>query len=708
MDLILRRIRRHWPMSLAVLLCLILASTILASLSLHGAAVAARELGRSLEAADPAERSLLITGTPYTFGQALYADLQGRLGRFLEDRLVIRHATLPADPQPSTGVEGGRQAIDVLDVYSFDTLALNVRLVEGRLPDQARMTEAVGNWPPAMEVVIGLQAAAESGYGVGDRLTANDLYHRMDIVGVVEPLAPHDDLWGGDLSAFAIQPGTGDPDGGEARDHQGREMALPLILESRSMQSYLGGPILPHEVAWRITLDPRRLGVGEARALYGDLVNFQTQSATRGARTDTGLLQILSGSLARLSRVRTIHLWLAAQTLMVVLVILAALASCMVDRAQVELVIQSGRGASAWQAIRGLALETLILALLAGLLLGPALALVVNFSWTRGTGQALPLVLPGEAWLLSAVAAGLGWLVLVLPVYLAGRRCERVVQPQRQLPWPLPQQLPAHRRYLDLYLLAFGGLLYWQLNRSGSFVMRQLADGQLADPLLLIGPSLLLFGLALFLLRFLPLLLRPVARLARSLRGLVLPLGLLRLARDPLGPGRLVLAIGLAAGLVLFAAVFGGSLALDQAGALAREIASVFQLNSVLLVLFNVLALILVLFLAAREHGVWNLRVTGVSPRQWQALWFLEGIVVLLLGLVTGVLLGLGLAWMMLPHFAGLLPGLGPEAGAFRAGWPAAARACLLLVAAYGTALALLWPILSQARPDRTRRVEEE
>jgi putative ABC transport system permease protein len=128
-----------------------------------------------------------------------------------------------------------------------------------------------------------------------------------------------------------------------------------------------------------------------------------------------------------------------------------------------------------------------------------------------------------------------------------------------------PAQLPiAQRRYLDFYLLAFGALLYWQLNQAGSFVMRRLGDTQLADPLLLLGPFLLLIAIAMIFLRILPFLLRLVAWLFQHLRGLVLPLGLFRLARDPVQPSQVVLLVSLTAGLMLFTRTFGDSLAHGQ------------------------------------------------------------------------------------------------------------------------------------------------
>lgn len=243
-NLTLRHLRRHYRLNVAVLLCLTLASALLAGFSGYTVAIAARELNQSLDEARPAERSLLITGTRYTFSEELYELLQEKLGKVLKDRLVIRHATSPADPQPA--IEGKR-VVALLDVYSFNKLPGNVRVVEGRLPAQVRLREAEEYWrPPPIEAVIGLRAAAQSGYTVGDRLTGSKGYHRLDIVGIVEPLDPQDDVWGQDLSGFEIVT--------DARDLDA--IALPLIIAPGSMQSnYPEAPIFWHEVSWRITLN---------------------------------------------------------------------------------------------------------------------------------------------------------------------------------------------------------------------------------------------------------------------------------------------------------------------------------------------------------------------------------------------------------------------------------------------------------------------
>ena len=706
-NLTLRHLRRHWRLNVAVLLCLTLASALLAGFSGYTVAIAARELNQSLDEACPAERSLLITGPRHTFSKELYEPLQESLGEILKERLVIRHATASADPQPVIEETSQKRVVGLLDVYSFNKLPEYVRVVEGQLPAQVRLREAEEYWrPPPIEAVIGLRAAEQSGYTVGDRLTGSKTYHRLDIVGIVDPLDPHDDVWGQDLSAFDIVTGT--------RDLNTDAIALPLIIAPGSMQSnYPEAPIFWHEVSWRITLNHHLISVDKVEELHSDLINFQTQSATKRATISTGLVRILADYLARLSRVRMTFFLLTAQTLIFVLYTLTLFTSFVVDRSQVELATLSERGASAWQIVRVFALENLILALPAALLLGPGLAQGAIRLWGKSTGEVVPSALPREAWLLSGVAAGFGWLALVLPVFLAARRSALGWQHKRTR---LSQLSVAQKHYLDLYLLAFGGLLYWQLNRSGSFVMSRLGNTQLADPLLLIGPSLLLIAIAMVSLRILPFLLRLVAWFFQHLRGLVLPLGLFRLARDPLQPSRVVLLVGLTAGLMFFTRTFGDSLAYSQealrSDALAQGVSTALQLNTLTLGLFSVTAFFLVHFVAAqgrvREFGV--LRTMGLSVRQLLTLLIIEGILVLLLGLLAGTVVGFGLSHIMIPYLSqSLAESLGGVTiERILINWPAVAWLYILLIGVYGSALALLLLVIMRTGVHQALHIGDE
>jgi hypothetical protein len=273
----------------------------------------------------------------------------------------------------------------------------------------------------------------------------------------------------------------------------------------------------------------------------------------------------------------------------------------------------------------------------------------------------------------------------------------------------------AQKYYLDLYLLAFGAVSYWQLNQAGSFVARALSgrrhsDIQLADPLLLIGPSLLLFALVLVLLRIWPWLVRLVARLCQRWRGWVLSLGLSRLARDPGQASLVLLLVSLTTGLILFIRTFRNSLTESSlpTDALTQGISSALQVNTLTLLLFSMTAFFLVHLVAVqgRTRARWGasefsvLRSMGVSARQSLILFGIESFLMLVLGLLAGTVVGLGLSYIMLPY---LLQALGESfmamsAGRFCVDWSTMAQLYLVLIAIYGSALILLLLVLARRR----------
>jgi hypothetical protein len=546
----LRHLRRHWRLNLAVLLGLTLAGALLASLPSYATAIAARGLNQSIRDAAPASRNIQVT-TAGDLSAGLYGHVEDSLGDLIHGRLEVRETTLPAAALPfSSTVLLGKRPIQALHLWSFDKLAANVRIVDGRLPkapDQGELDNSI--LPPPLEVAIGLDAATRSNWGIGDRFTSPDKVFRFDVVGIAEPLEPHNDMWWGDLNPFGLSIQIPNPN----EDF----VTLSLLLHPNTIRTLLPS----HELSWRILVDQGKITVDNIAAVQSKLVNLQTSLGKNRVQVSTQLPQILADYRAQLSRARMSVFLLTVQAFIFVLYTLAMLASFLLDRSQGELATLAGRGATAWQITRIFALESLLLALPAALLLGPLMACGALTLCAKVADASVPAGIPQESRWLALIAVGLGWLALVLPIYPAARRNLLDWQRARARPARLSK---AQRLYLDLFLLALGGLLYWQLNQSGSFVMHRLYDTPVADPLLLLGPSLLLIAVAMVFLRLAPHLLRLTAWFFRYLRGLMLPLGLARLARDPLKPSRVVLLVSLTAGLTLFTNAFGDSLTYSQ------------------------------------------------------------------------------------------------------------------------------------------------
>jgi putative ABC transport system permease protein len=546
----LRRLLRHWPLNLAVLLGLSLAAALLAGLPGYAAATAGRSLEQALQAAEPATRNLQVTGPSSSLNSALYGFVQDELGDLVKMRLQVDNLVLTAKSGKAVvPVDAGqRSPFNYINVWSFDKMRHILNLVEGDWPapiEARTFTEKLR--PPILAAVIAGQSARQLGIHVGDQIEDSDgvVIH---IVGMVEPINPEDDVWWGDTTAFEplIKPTNMDD-----------VVTLPLIVSQTEMKTDLGR----NNTSWRVILDPQKITLNNALEVEQKLINIKNRIQTNRGKIATGLPDLLLKFRQDLATARMTFYLLSVQAFLFVLYTLAMIAALILEHSQTEMAILADRGANSLRITLTFAMENLPLGLLAGGILGPGLAYASLMIWSIISGETIPNSLPRESWLLSSLGAGFGWLAVVLPAYpVSGRNLmdwqRRIARPDQKAFW--------QKVYLDIFLLGLGGLLYWQLTTSGSFVVQRLREANVPDPGLMLGPVIFSIAIALVFLRLFPYLLRFVAWLVRSGRGLILPLGLSRLARSPVGPSRVVLLVSLAAGLTFFAQVFNESLTTAQ------------------------------------------------------------------------------------------------------------------------------------------------
>jgi hypothetical protein len=628
----LRHLIRHWRLNVTTFLTLTLGSTILISLSGYESVTSNQDLDLTLNLASPAGRSLLISGSSSAFDAALDQNLKNSLGTAFKERVEIRHATLQTNPRFAAQLTVSR-----IDVYSFDPIAGHIRLIEGRYPETIHLYEAVGLAPPLVEAMIGAGAAAEAGYQVGDRIPVS-LYHRFEIVGIIEPLDSNDDAWGGDLSAFQLT-----DDGALKRD------ALPLIIKPTSMRANLLQPIFPHQTYWRIILDREHLRSEQVEDLRLNLLNFESQAGTHGVALTGDLIQILEDHQARLIPLHTIFFLLCLQSALILLFALATLAFTRDQASQIELSAYAARGASLWQTISPTTLEALIVSVPATLFCSPALAQVLILLWQPDSNTVSPYPFAGSTWLIAAILTGAGWLAMTLPIFFAARReTPREGRPQRS--W-------MQKYSLDVYLFAFGGLLFWQLGQSGSFITHQLKNNShLFDPWLIAGPSLMLTASAMLAIRVLPILARSAAQAVSRLHSPILHLSFLHMTHDGRGAGWVLLITGMVSAQVIFNLLFVDMLASNtgmmEASFLDEGLRKAMWLNTLTLILFTVsLFFVLIQFiLRKRLEDVQVLYRLGFSQRQGWFVLHIEFFFCLLLGLSAGTILGLGFFFVLFDY----------------------------------------------------------
>lgn len=537
------------PFILAVVLAgLVVATAVLAVLPGVALGVAGRGLQADLAGGLPFVRVLQVRATPAQLDEGLYGRLSDLLGPLLGQRVAVNEFQLEDGEQTLFGADGERQFDEYLfaHLWSFEKWEELVEVVDGRLP-------TVSDTPGVIEVAIGPEAQSGIHFsrGVGTVLSRTDVQigdelafgaMRFRVVGVVRPNGRSSDVWLDSTLPFGfLRQSLNGP-------NQPQTVTISLLVPPASMTAF------PERTAhWRILLNSAAVTVDKATAVRQAIGNAQVQL---GVTMETQLLPTLEKYHSGLAQARVTLLLLTAQSGLFVLFVLGMLSAFWLDEVRREVATLAGRGFSTGQITRIFAGQAGVLALIATLV-GPLVGWLALRAWGQWTATAVPRWPGSDSWGLAITAAFFGWLTLVGGVYSAARG--NILDWQRQLARP-EQWAWWQKIYADWGLLALGGLIYGQLRATGS-----VQSGQGVDVLLLLGPSLLLVAVALVFLRLWPLTLRLAAAWAQRGTGLVRPFALWKLARDPIGPSRVLLLVSLASALSLFASLWGYSLQQRQA-----------------------------------------------------------------------------------------------------------------------------------------------
>ena len=544
----LRHFYRHWAMNLVLALAMTLSTVVLGLLPLYLASIGAEQLTQSLSDAHALARNLEVVGKD--LGSDEDTLLQDTLGSFLQERVEIRQSTLDAGQLVRLdGVESKASERLVLHLWSLEGLGENLRVLDGHLPSPREDTSA------PLPVAVGERAAEDLGLHIGDTLDDVDGRIEVEVVGIIAPLDPHADRWWHDRTQRLFRTWRqGDPYGTDT-------IYLSLLANPIAMQRLS----IEQNIHWRVLLNWDEISIDNTREIHARLTDLERQLGARFADLETGLPELLDRFHGHLDLAQIFLVLLAVQSMLAALYVLGTIGSFLLEQSRVELAVMTGRGFGRGHVTALFALESAVLALGIALPAGPLLAKGVSVLWSRWSGRPVPSSIPAASWWLAAAAALCGWLSLVVPLYASTR--------QNLLDWQRQQARPAprarwQRLVLDLALLGLGLLAYWQLTQNDRLDWKFEGATLAADPVLLIGPSVLFLAIALLLLRLFPLLLSLARRLTEAVRRLVVPFGLTRLARRPQEPNQMILLISLAAGLVLFGTVLSDSVAQRQ-----REIA---------------------------------------------------------------------------------------------------------------------------------------
>ncbi|MEV6733205.1 MULTISPECIES: ABC transporter permease [unclassified Streptomyces] len=548
---VVRRLRGRLPLAAAVLLTVLITTTVLTALLAFNRGVGEAGLRRALQAPGQTRTTVLVAGEHPAASRskddeavrAFSDEVFGRLPVTVESVARSRSYGLPGVRAP------GRDA----DLTLLATLARDrVRLVSGQWPEPAaapggRVQAAV---PQAALTRLGLaQSALPAEVRLDDRYGGAPL--TVVITGVYRAADPDAAYW------------RLDPLGGREFQVGSFTTFGPLLVDDTVFGA---GGLVQNSRDSLLTADFATARVAETRALRARATGAADALAgASGLHARTELPELLGELESGLLVARSTLLVGALQLAVLAAAALLLVSHLLTDRQETERLLLAARGASRRRLGALTAAEGLLLALptavLAPLLTPPLLRLLAGF----GPLSRVPLDSSGT-WLLWPVAAGCALacvLLTALPAVLRGAAAAALRRARGR------QVLTARatRSGADLALVVLAALAYQQLSRyndAGHGSGRpggSGASGALGiDPVLVAAPSLALCAGTLLVLRLLPFAAaRLGGRLAARGRGLGPALVGWQLARRP---GRATGPV-----LLLVLAVSSGVLALGQQSA---------------------------------------------------------------------------------------------------------------------------------------------
>lgn len=569
-QLLVRRSVANWRLLSSVVVGVVLASAMLAGTAIYFEALRDLALDIELEGLSPVESNVVLSAdrgpTNWDNNEAISEVVDSQtgplLGRFLRGQDRAGRTSVFAVGTPGT-FDDRRDlwSTSVRSYFAFmsgfdESVTL---LPGGRFPREEAIKEP--GEPLVVEALVPEEAGRAFGVGVGDRIVAVPSqpgptpYMIVVVSGLFKRNDPKADLWQIDDEVLSV--GT-----------RVNFDALPFHI---SEAAYFGvvGPSFSNmdtKYAWLLKVDFEALDARNALDVLVGITAVQNRLGTRlfGYQQHTNLD----------SAIRTFErrhfftkLPIIVAMLVIVLVILyyiMVVSAMVVARQRTEIVLIRSRGASTIHVMTVFLLEGAtmsVVAVVVGPLVAAAAVSALGFSpaFSELTGStALPVRISIASYGLSALGGVLTLVALSVPAWLASRI--EVATHRQELARPTRQSF-FQRYYLDVGLLVVALFMFRQLTEQGSLVATSVFGDRVVDQVLLAMPGLILVASAMVLLRLLPLALTLASRVLSRWMPVGPVLGLWQMARNPTHYSRLSLLLILTAGLGIFVASVGGTLA---------------------------------------------------------------------------------------------------------------------------------------------------
>lgn len=381
-----------------------------------------------------------------------------------------------------------------------------------------------GETPGEGQIALAASQAKTLGVKRGDRLTAigpSGKTVELTVSGTFPPPDREDPFWFGDRNPFPApdstdpQPAVLSPDGYLAAAKHLR------VTTEYAWDGYTDFEGVPFTIAERVPAQIAQIADGLAS---------DPAFAGRQTQVSSGLDTLMELVRQRVSNLRVPIFLVVFQIGAVTLAVLAGVGSLTLTRQSFELAVLRSRGFSRGKLIAAQGVQAAFSALIAfpiGLALGALLAKLASFS----NGPSLPGVLfpirvSGQAQLLGLVGALAGAGILLL---LSLPHISRTILEERRL--LSREQRPLLARYpIEAFVLPLGIFAFIEVRNRGGVGPSRTGD---IDPLILLAPTLLIFGLSFLALRLLLFVLKRLDRTIGRKRDLATYLAGRRLGRSP-------------------------------------------------------------------------------------------------------------------------------------------------------------------------------
>jgi putative ABC transport system permease protein len=534
----------------AIALGVLVATTTICALILYAEAVNVAVLrDRLARAHEEATYDLLIKGERNLIDAWRYQEMDRLIMEQMRDRVglpltrVGRHGwskSLLIVP-PGESPVGQRNQLARTRFQFYADIQEQVEVVEGRFPQPATDPQGI------VEVMVTEKLAEELGLVVGDTFTVEDftggaqpMHVQARLAAVIRLRDPESNFWF--YAPWFLDEALTVPE-----DTFLQTIALTFVPTEA-------------EVTWAANYDETMIDITNVdRVIAGlQVLRFELTSQLERLQFLTRLDSVLGEYRRSTFMLKALLVVLGAPVMGIALYYIAMSAQLFVEHQCAEIAVLKSRGSSTGQVValflaQGLLIVGLatslapLLALPLAQLIGKATTFLV-FADARLLPVALRPALYGPAGLAATLALG----AIMAPTLRASR--QTIVTYRREV---ARESRPSavHRYYIDLVLLLLGGWGYRTLSKSGSIITRNETGGLEFDPLLLLTPILLAVASSFLALRFVPLLVRGLARIT-ALTEAVAPLFALRqIARTPARYSGLILILTFTLALGLFTAI---------------------------------------------------------------------------------------------------------------------------------------------------------